>query len=351
MMRGRLISETEIGKKYGRLTITRIIGKDGLVECRCDCGNIKVKRLALIMKGIAKSCGCLSKEKQYKEEDYIGKKFGRLTILGIKKINEPRNAISKHFKCVCDCGNMITVRCNNLCRMKTKSCGCFFKDINSSGTNNDIFKNTDNEEDAYWIGFLMADGCVSKNGNTITIGLQSSDRRHLEKFKAFVESSNKIRDCSRVGENKDGKIVYYSSRFSFNSEDVKKTLSLHGVVPQKSIIARPSDEIVKNKHFWRGMIDGDGSLFTKYYKENNKKYVRLDLCGSNCVVSSFISYIKRTLYISANIYPNGRVFHVRFAGIRAKKIIEHLYKDSTIYLDRKKLLADQYILDMSKSSI
>jgi len=42
MMRKR-ISEAEVGKKYGRLIVTKVVGKNGLVECICDCGNIKTE--------------------------------------------------------------------------------------------------------------------------------------------------------------------------------------------------------------------------------------------------------------------------------------------------------------------
>lgn len=46
---------------------------------------------------------------------YIGQKFGRLTILEIE---------GNRCKCVCDCGNLHSVRIYNLLRGNTKSCGC-----------------------------------------------------------------------------------------------------------------------------------------------------------------------------------------------------------------------------------
>ena len=47
----------------------------------------------------------------------------------------------------------------------------------------------DTEEKAYWLGFLYADGNVSNTKNEVGITLQSSDIKHLYKFKTFLKSS------------------------------------------------------------------------------------------------------------------------------------------------------------------
>lgn len=56
-------SEDFIGKKYNRLTIIQDLGylkKDRTVMTLCDCGNLKPIILLNIKKGITKSCGCLA---------------------------------------------------------------------------------------------------------------------------------------------------------------------------------------------------------------------------------------------------------------------------------------------------
>lgn len=59
--------ENYIGKKYGRMTILEVVGQtknyEKLVRCKCDCGNEKVVRLALLKNGHTKSCGCFNSEK------------------------------------------------------------------------------------------------------------------------------------------------------------------------------------------------------------------------------------------------------------------------------------------------
>lgn len=55
------------GMRCGRLTIIRYVKVPGIyglqLECKCDCGNIKIVRKANIYAQTAKSCGCLRREK------------------------------------------------------------------------------------------------------------------------------------------------------------------------------------------------------------------------------------------------------------------------------------------------
>lgn len=55
-----------LGRKFGRLTAMRYVGKyhyDLLVECLCTCGKTKVYRKSQLTSGNAKSCGCLKRER------------------------------------------------------------------------------------------------------------------------------------------------------------------------------------------------------------------------------------------------------------------------------------------------
>lgn len=56
------------------------------------------------------------------------------------------------------------------------------------------------EQSAYWIGFLMADGCVhwnSPRSASIILSLTASDRSHVEKFRTFLKSDHPISLCDR----------------------------------------------------------------------------------------------------------------------------------------------------------
>ena len=115
------------GQRFGKLIALEPTDKreDGSVvwHCKCDCGNDAYVRLKLLMRGKVKSCGCLHSPPL---KDYIGKRFGRLTVLSyVGKQNG--NHI---WHCLCDCGNETDVRQSNLQKGSVKSCGCIlWKDI------------------------------------------------------------------------------------------------------------------------------------------------------------------------------------------------------------------------------
>lgn len=57
--------EIKTGDRFQRLTILneeKQIGKNRYFKCRCDCGNITIKRLSNIKNDGIKSCGCILKE-------------------------------------------------------------------------------------------------------------------------------------------------------------------------------------------------------------------------------------------------------------------------------------------------
>lgn len=52
-----------IGKKYGKLTVIKKLGNEGMWECECECGNKVNVYSSALYNGLTKSCGCLKKEK------------------------------------------------------------------------------------------------------------------------------------------------------------------------------------------------------------------------------------------------------------------------------------------------
>lgn len=56
--------ESGIGKKYGRLLIIGVVKKDKITfyKCKCECGEEYLGKAWNIIRGDVKSCGCLAKE-------------------------------------------------------------------------------------------------------------------------------------------------------------------------------------------------------------------------------------------------------------------------------------------------
>lgn len=107
------------GQRFGRLTVLhRVEPKSYPIYwvCQCDCGKIKNIRSSNLTQGLTKSCGCL------KNEDLIGQKFNRLTV--VELLPDRDNFRKKIYKCQCECGNYVNVRSSDLKSGNTKSCGC-----------------------------------------------------------------------------------------------------------------------------------------------------------------------------------------------------------------------------------
>lgn len=59
--------------------------------------------------------------------DLFKKKFGMLTVINIDKERTSKSNKGLYWKCLCDCGNITTVRRDSLLHGYTKSCGCYNK--------------------------------------------------------------------------------------------------------------------------------------------------------------------------------------------------------------------------------
>lgn len=110
------------GRRFGKLTAMRPTGERSgrgniVWRCRCDCGKEVCADLKQLVSGNKKSCGCL---KNPPLKDFVGKRFGRLTVMGYAG---KENGMHQ-WKCICDCGKETVAGQTCLQRGKTKSCGC-----------------------------------------------------------------------------------------------------------------------------------------------------------------------------------------------------------------------------------
>jgi hypothetical protein len=131
--------DTELmNKKYDRLSIVEFIAttdsrntqKAPAYLCKCDCGNIVIKKASHVIKGTVKSCGkCHEGRSKYADESYIGKKFGHLEVIDIG-----HDDIQNTFICNCDCGrsNNIEYSASMIVNGYKKQCNICAKEISTS---------------------------------------------------------------------------------------------------------------------------------------------------------------------------------------------------------------------------
>lgn len=202
--------------------------------------------------------------------------------------------------------------------------------------NHEFFKSPLSEKSAYLIGFIMADGSVleAKNGvKKLSITLKQSDKHFLNTIKKLMCSDYAISD----GEIHRPEGCYKTSTFCVRSEQIVNDLAQYGVVPRKSLIAEAGGGIELNPHFWRGVIDGDGSIFVN--KGNNQATISL-VGGSLKLMTQWQMFIKQLLpnNHAAILYRGKERNCYTFAVVgnnQAPQLIKHLYENCSIALPRK----------------
>lgn len=196
--------------------------------------------------------------------------------------------------------------------------------------NESFFSTIDTEEKAYWLGFILADGNVSKGRYqyTISVGLAAKDRKQLEKLRAALNATYEIKDTFSITKNKR----YPSVRLSVNSKQMKDDLIRIGCPPLKTNTATFYKDIEHHllHHYIRGYFDGDGSLSV------TSILWRIDIIGTKDVTENLLRVFKGLTDTKTNLYPKGKQFYCSVGGINYVLTIMHwIYKDATIYLERK----------------
>lgn len=115
------------GKRFGRLTVLHMKKKENKKErvkwvCQCDCGNITSVQTNHLTAEITKSCGCLQKEFVRSRKQFKNTDFSFLH----KKNNNLKVIGFSGYKliCQCDCGNIIDLYPSDFLSGHIKSCGC-----------------------------------------------------------------------------------------------------------------------------------------------------------------------------------------------------------------------------------
>jgi hypothetical protein len=210
--------------------------------------------------------------------------------------------------------------------------------------NNHVFDKPLTPEAAYWIGFLLADGCISeKHGPykeylNICLGLKVSDVEHVAAFGRFVETQAqvKIREFgTNFGPTKQA-IITIGGQF------LPGVLAEYGIVPRKTKIDQGVHSDLKlSPDFWRGLIDGDGSI--SLIKNKGCLYPAIMVGGVRLLMEDFANVVLAITGFRPKIGTCRSIFKVGTNGRRAQKLIKWLYEGATTSLERKRLMAERCI--------
>ena len=215
------------------------------------------------------------------------------------------------------------------------------RNTNATEFNKHIFDVIDSEEKAYWLGFIFADGYISssplKDENpkwTFEFCLALIDTGHLFKFDKFVEvEKSKVKVYNYT--DYKGEIKQHS-KWLITNEHFWKTLNDLGCTPNKSLtLAYPKIPQHLMRHFARGYFDGDGSFGIYHSQKSVNDELNLSCVGTDNILQNLF----KELNIDVNIYHHPshseETLTLNVSQYKAKKLLDYMYNDATIYLDRK----------------
>lgn len=203
----------------------------------------------------------------------------------------------------------------------------------------DFFDRIETPEQAYWLGFLSADGCIvaterHPEGDHLSVRLAARDKGHLVKLKAALGAHAGVLDGIANGFGKPTA----SASLNVGSRRLTDALIALGINPRKSATVEPWDGPEHlMPHYWRGLFDGDGSIAKK-----TETQWTVFLCGSEPCVRGFTAWAHELTGTNATPYFRTGCWYVSISGrFQVPKIVRAMYKDAAVSLDRKQERADR----------
>lgn len=211
--------------------------------------------------------------------------------------------------------------------------------------NEKYFDNIDTPNKAYVLGLFFADGCNFPPKGTACISLQESDKKLLEDISKEIESNNPLKIIDQSNRKSEKNYSYNNMcTLNMNSRHLCNSLEKLGAVRNKSLVLEfPNIPKDLYSHFVRGYYDGDGSVY-RYIKNENNKRITLTITSTENFCEKIKDIVEKELGIYCGIYDaschNGITKVASITGTSAIKLMNWMYKDADLYLQRK---YDRYI--------
>jgi hypothetical protein len=209
--------------------------------------------------------------------------------------------------------------------------------------NEDFFEKIDSEYKAYFLGFIFADGCLIDDSVSyrykMTLKLHNKDNHILEEFIRCVNGEmgvwfNKKKDMCEI---------------SLSGRKIVNDLKDKGVSPNKTFtIKYPNINEKLERHFLRGYFDGDGCIRFNTDKRDGSKRGDLRIVGGSIEMMNKINERMNFLFgtnINKLYGPKNKDYKfIGWAGMSdIEKIYHGFYDESSLFLNRKKIIFDEVI--------
>lgn len=200
-----------------------------------------------------------------------------------------------------------------------------------SKLNKDAFPEDIDEDGSYFFGWLLTDGYIIKRkyGYQVGIEINSEDRYILEGLCEYLNlPKSRVKDRTRYPEFRGvvSSNPTYVSGMTFSYEPINERLISFGLEERKSLKEDPSPVFNYNRHFWRGVFEGDGYI-SKIGSDN-----KLQICGGEKLCRKWVDYCRSVVpEMNVKIYSQvnecGTTKYYTYSGKSAecKKVLDSLY--------------------------
>lgn len=200
----------------------------------------------------------------------------------------------------------------------------------------DLFDEVDTETKAYFLGLMASDGHTSwkPDAKFISIELQKPDSKVLKILAEILNYNGKIEALKREGKKPSERLRIYNNELtrSLIENGISETTETHYASQKLPKALR--------KDFLRGLIDGDGHI------KFSKKDLNFGTC-SDSLIETISQWCKEEFGIQTSvktrILPSGKLFYKLTFGGQPRVILNWMYTDASIYIERKKIQADTWL--------
>lgn len=224
--------------------------------------------------------------------------------------------------------------------------------------NENYFQELDSKDKAYFLGFIYADGFITKpsHGQNI-LGLTLAEIEPIDKFKKYIQTNKKVGYYKKTSSYSNKSYEY---KLALNSDKLVSDIEKLGVIERKTLtLTFPNLREDLIPHFIRGYFDGDGSVFL--HKDSREEYSYNEYLGINiCGTKEFlIALTKHLPFLEEGqcIYKEERketnCWNLKMASnIRSLELYHYMYKDcNDLYLSRKREKFENFIRDKGSTTI
>jgi hypothetical protein len=223
--------------------------------------------------------------------------------------------------------------------------------------NENYFEIIDSEEKSYWLGFIYADGFITKrkpgHGQHV-LGITLAEKDHVEKFANSIGTNKPVKTYEKKNAFGKKNGSSYEHKLALISNKLVSDIEKLGVVENKTFLLSEIPTIPKEyiKDFIRGYFDGDGSVFIINRKapRNTKNGLKIytgqnlgiTICGTFKFLNSLVEEINEPDIPKTCIYKELRrqtdTWSIKLASDKRSWVFyNYIYgHNPKIYMARKK---------------